>query len=337
MIESRWHAARGVGRWSAVLLLVATFLFSGPATASADPARPTNYRSETTGVTPGTLPVSASVVGGDAFLQLEVESGSTAVVQGYGGEPYLRFDADGTVWVNTMSPAHYLNEDRYGQSEVPAGVSVDAEPQWETLTTGGAYGWHDHRIHWMAPAPPPGIQRDEVSHVLDWEVPIEVDGAEAAITGTLTWMPSISPIPWIGLAVVFAGAGYALVRARPRALTAVGILGGLAASVVAAAEVIASPLGASGELLALGPAVLALLFAILSLVHPDSPVPPIIAAVLLGVWAVMRIPTWSMPELPTALSENVERVGVAIAAGMAAALLVAVFQKVSTPTRAPGK
>lgn len=326
--DPKTYAAGVVGRVSAVLTLATLFLLGGTASAWADPARPTNYRSEVTSVTPSALPVSVSVVGGDAFLQLQVEPGSAATVHGYGGEPYLRFDPDGTVFVNVMSPAHYLNEDRYGQTEVPAGVSVDAEPRWEALATGGTYGWHDHRIHWMAPAPPPGIQRNEISRVLDWEVPLEVDGTEAMIAGTLTWIPSISPIPWAGAAALVAVGGLALVRSRPRTATAIGVIGGLSASVVGAAEVMVSPLGASGEVLALGPAVVALLFAVLSVVHPRSPVPPTIVAVLLAVWSVIRIPTWTMPELPTALPENLERIGVALAAGAAVALAVTVFRRV---------
>ena len=64
----------------------------------------------------------AHVVGGDAFLELTVDEGTEVVVPGYGGEPYVRFLADGTVERNTRSEATYLNEDRQGAVELPAGA-----------------------------------------------------------------------------------------------------------------------------------------------------------------------------------------------------------------------
>jgi hypothetical protein len=299
--------------------------------AAADPARPTNYRSEVTEITPPGAAVDARVVGGDAFLELAVGEGSQMMVFGYGGEPYLRFDPDGRVFVNLRSPAHYLNDDRFGQSEVPPSASVDADPQWELLAEGGRYGWHDHRIHWMAPAPPPGISRQEISKVLDWTVPVELDGEPVTIAGTLDWVPAISPVPWIGLAVAM-GLGLIGVSRRTRfGVAVVSIVGATAALVVGGAEVAASPLGASGEILALGPPTLALALGILAFLHPRATVPAVVTAVMLGVWAVLRRAVLWMPELPSGLPPPLERGGVALAIGAAVALVYATTQIVSQP------
>jgi hypothetical protein len=51
---------------------------------------------------------------------LENNTGKPILVPGYDGEPYLRFTAD-AVYRNERSPATYLNEDRYGGVELPAG------------------------------------------------------------------------------------------------------------------------------------------------------------------------------------------------------------------------
>ena len=321
--------------WTASILAV-LFLIVTAAPAAADPARPTNYRSEVTGISPSGSPVSATVVGGDAFLRLEVEPGVQATVAGYGGEPYIRFDPDGAVWVNTRSPAHYLNDDRYAQTAVPVDASVDAEPRWELVTNDGTYGWHDHRIHWMAPAPPPGIQTDRESTVLEWTVQVDVDGQPTAIEGTLTWLPSISPIPWMVLALVVAVAGVALRGVHRLGGTLLAVVGAASALLVGGAEVLAAPPGAADELLAIGPPAAALVVGTLSVLHRRSPTPLMVAGVLLGVWAMQRVSALWMPELPTELATPIERATVALAAGASLALVVAALQSASTRPAATG-
>ncbi len=54
------------------------------------------------------------VLYGDDQVWLDNRSGKTIVIDGYGGEPYLRFAPDG-IYVNVNSPAGYLNQDRYAQ------------------------------------------------------------------------------------------------------------------------------------------------------------------------------------------------------------------------------
>ena len=78
-----------------------TLLPSGRAVAAVEP---TDYRSVLVSVEPATHAVTVNLVGDGTFVELAVERGTEVVVVGYFEEPYLRFDADGTVAVNVRSP-----------------------------------------------------------------------------------------------------------------------------------------------------------------------------------------------------------------------------------------
>ena len=106
---SRSRLRRGLV--TAALALIVVLGLAGP--AGADPAKPTNYRSHVTSVKPTSSVIAVKVVGGDGFLDVNVEPGHEVVVSGYDGEPYLRFSKDGTVEENQSSPATYLNRNRY--------------------------------------------------------------------------------------------------------------------------------------------------------------------------------------------------------------------------------
>ena len=68
------------------------------------------------------------VLYGDDQVWLDNRSGKTVVIDGYSGEPYLRFGPDG-IYVNVNSPAGYLNQDRYAKSAVPKSASAKAPPE----------------------------------------------------------------------------------------------------------------------------------------------------------------------------------------------------------------
>jgi hypothetical protein len=144
-----------------------------------------------TAVEPALEGLTVRVLDGDDQLQVRNDTGSELVFLGYDGEPYLRFAAEGGVFRNANSSATYLNEERYGDVDVPAGVGKDAEPEWERVRTGRTYSWHDHRIHWMSTIDPPKVReaKGEPHHVFDWVVPGTVDGDELAIRGSLDYEP----------------------------------------------------------------------------------------------------------------------------------------------------
>jgi hypothetical protein len=147
-----------------------------------------NMRSAVTAITPQTDGVSVEVLNNDDRLALHNTSGEDVVIEGYEGEPYARVLADGTVAVNTNSKAYYLNDDRYGDVKVPAGLG--SEPKWKELSKTGRFEWHDHRMHWMSQSKPPQVKDEGAeTHIFDWKVPLMIGGAQGQIAGTLDWVP----------------------------------------------------------------------------------------------------------------------------------------------------
>ncbi|MPQ98405.1 hypothetical protein GB931_10850 [Modestobacter sp. I12A-02628] len=233
---------RAVGRPAVrlgVLLLavLAVLALAGPASAHVGGgAAGSDYDGRVTSVSPEVpgLRVRALQFGD----QLEVvTSGRDVEVPGYSGEPYLRIGPDG-VWRNTRSPATYLNLDAEGRTPLPPQADPDAPPEWEQVSTAATYVWHDHRTHWMSSELPPQVRADPTAEhtVIDWTVPMTVDGAPVTVAGRLTWEPP--PPGWLvwplyaalALAGVLAGA-----RARtPRPLGLVLLAGGVASVVHAA-------------------------------------------------------------------------------------------------------
>ena len=221
---------RGLGvRFTRILLVsLAAMVVLGADPAAADPPGPTDYQTEVVSIEPP-ADIEMGVIGGDSFLELTVVAPVDVVVLGYEGEPYLRFDADGSVYENLRSPTRYLNEDRYGAREIPSDASADAEPEWERVDGDAHYAWHDHRAHWMNPSRPVG--RGPGDQILEAVVPIEVDGRPVAVTVQSTWLaaPSVWPAVLgglVGAALVAAGlllAGGRLVG-LPLALTAAAAL-----------------------------------------------------------------------------------------------------------------
>ena len=172
--------------------------------AAADAAGPSDFRSEVTGIVPDVEGVTAEIRGGDSFLELTVDEGHTVIVEGYQGEPYLRFQPDGTVERNRLSTATYLNDDRKGEVDIPAEVTAagpDAEPEWEEVADGGTYAWHDHRVHWMDDVVAERRPRRDGRRAPTTRgaCPIVVDGAAAEVQGTLVYEESVSPLPYLGL------------------------------------------------------------------------------------------------------------------------------------------
>lgn len=305
---------------------MAAILLAGPATpASADSARPTNYRSEVTGIVPSPGGISARVVGGDAFLQITAQPGTQVEVPGYQGEPYLRFGRDGVVLVNHNSPAYWLNQDRYGQAGIPSSASVEAVPAWERVATQGTYGWHDHRIHWMAPQPPPGVSQSKISPIQEWVIPVVVDGQPIEIRGRLQWLPPISPIPWIGIAALAT-----VVNIWTKAARWGLIIGAGMGALVGLSQALTSPLGPGGELLGWFPPTLSFIAGVAAVVTTRQRVRLLtVGAVLLAVWAGLRLPSLWMPILPTQLPALVERSAVALAAGTALAVSVHSYRTIA--------
>jgi hypothetical protein len=290
-------------------VLVALTLLGTAAPAAADAAGPTDYRTEIVGMEPAVGGVTASVVGGDSFLRLEVAPGTEVLVVGYRGEPFIRFLPSGVVEENRRSPSWYLSQDRFGTAEVPADATADAEPEWVRVATEGRWAWHDHRSHWMGTAPPLGARPGDV--VLEAVVPLVVDGRSVDLSVRSTLQPTPSRLPSVVVGVLAGVAVLALVRAA--GLVGVGAaLSGLAAValVVGAwtvrsvpAETGPSPLHWALALAALVPAVAGTWSARSGSSRPGPPLLVggllALAAAELVLWAWTRLDVLSAAILPT--------------------------------------
>jgi hypothetical protein len=186
--------------------VIAVLLCAGPAAlpASAHQGNP-NFRSIVHGITPTIRGVQVQVLNNDDRFELDNRSGKTVVIQGYDSEPYARLLPDGTVEVNKLSPAKYLNNDRYAQAAVPAFAKATGKPQWQVEAKTGRFQWHDHRMHWMAKSLPPQVKdKNKRTKIFDYKIPLQVNGKPVALKGTLVWVgPQGGGFP-VGAGIAFA-------------------------------------------------------------------------------------------------------------------------------------
>jgi hypothetical protein len=340
-VRARLHH-RGERPGRGLLLGLALIVGLGtPSPAAADPAGPTNYDSRLTGVGSADgasvqdLPVRFEILGGDSFLVLRADPGTEVEVPGYDGEPYVRIAADGTVEVNQRSPARWLNDARYGAEEVdvPADADPDAPPRWEVVADDGEYAWHDHRIHWMAPSVPRQVDPDagEPQPVMDWQVPVQVDGDPLAVTGELLWLPGPSPAVPVGAVAIALLAALALGWARPSWVPGAVAVAGVLALGVGLTKTTGLPTGADADPFLVVLPVLSLAAVALGMAlrrRTNASGPTIVAAaggLPLLVWVVLQAGAFTRPVVPGPLSVAPVRGALvaALAAGSAGLLVAA--------------
>ena len=218
----------------ALLLAAAAALVAVPAASAHGPGEKPipGYSSKVLSVSPAVPGLEVDVEKGDDELELVNGTGKTILVYGYAHEPYLRIGPNG-VFENAMSPAAYLNQDRFGKTKLPANVSPKATPKWRRVASGATFSWHDHRIHWMSPLPPPAVQKDKgkARHIFDWKVEAAADGKPIAISGTLDWVPpadegtstTTKALVGVGAAAALAALAFLALRLRRRPAAAPSI------------------------------------------------------------------------------------------------------------------
>ena len=287
---------------------------AGPALAGA--AQPTNYESVVLRVSPAANGVSFEVVGGDAFLTVAVERSHEVLIPGYFNEPYVRIDADGSVYVNENSQAFFINEDRYGRVPIPAGVDLEGEPAWSLVATDGRYAWLDHRIHWMSEDLPPAVAGDQRGQVFPWEIPVMIDGVGTSVSGELVWIPSHHPAPSLMAGLIALLPMLFWRQRRSRLLAAVVLTSGAIALAVTVAQNNGTPEVVRGFPLSIGLPVLALTLGAVALLRPARSPKFGYGLVFLGgiallIWAISTIDVITLPVLPSAMFAVTERAAVA--------------------------
>ena len=305
--------------WAVALALAAVVLTAAP--ASADPAKPGDYRSVVTHVDPQTDAVTVRVVGGDGFLDVKAKPGHDVVVNGYAGGPWLHIRPDGTIEENQLSPATFTNGDRYGRTLAPDGVNDQTEtsqpPQWKVIGSGGEYAWHDHRIHWMSPQSPPQHKAGDVIFP-DWTVQLTVDGQPTTVHGQLTWAKDVSPLPYVAIAIVLT-VGLILFGRKSATAAAVAVLvASIAALLVGWRSWNSIPSAASPNPLEIALPLIAVVASALALgfrKHPLSVVGILAGVSALGGWCIERFAVLLNPVLPTELSFGLDRTATAVAIG----------------------
>ncbi|HUP72659.1 MAG TPA: hypothetical protein VM282_06390 [Acidimicrobiales bacterium] len=275
-----------LNRFVFAVLTVAAILVATAAPAAADPARPTNYESVITSMIPAVSGLEAEVVGGDSFISLRVHNAGEVTVLGYEGEPYLRFGVNGLVEENTRSPAVVLNQSRFGAT-IDEQSDAKAPPEWRVVSTDGAYLWHDHRIHWMARSLPPQLGDNGAGKVLDWSIPLLVDGQSVQIQGQLFRTSPPSVVPYVALGIVAAAAA-ALAMHRVRFVAAaLLLLVSLFAFALSLVEQLSIPVAAGRRISFFAIPALAALCALAAFARPRS-----IYAFVLKVACALTLPLW---------------------------------------------
>jgi hypothetical protein len=152
--------------------------------------------------------VTARVLDGNRKLELTVRPPHTVVVEGYGGEPFLRFDTAG-VSINDRSLTAVTN--KLAQRGATPALEKEATPRWRSISQGHRFAWHDHRLSLV-----PGSMA-ETGRLGIWSIPVSVDGAPLRVQVGLWHEPGPSVWPWLVLLLAVAGAAVAVaVRGNPR-------------------------------------------------------------------------------------------------------------------------
>jgi hypothetical protein len=214
-------------RAAVLVVAVLGLLVTAPSAAQAHTRtqETTNLDSRiTTG--PDLPDVEWTVHTGGLLVEVVNHSDGVLIVEGYEGEPYLRIGPEGVAH-NRRSPATYLNDRRTEQRvstrtsvAMPVDVDATAPPEWITIDDEPRALWHDHRVHWMSPEPPPFVDVGPISRAMmranlvgvvgragddagvfqGWEIAFSFGGEDAVLAGEMSWQDPPRAWPTVLLA-----------------------------------------------------------------------------------------------------------------------------------------
>jgi hypothetical protein len=223
----RWVVIRIAAVGAAAIALLGVSAAPASAHTISGP-KPTNYRSRVVAIAPAVPGISARIVDLGNKFELTNRSSTEITVLGYESEPYLRIGPDG-VFENLHSQATYINRTRSGGT-VPVGIdySPGAAPQWKKISDGHTARWHDHRIHWMSPQPPPTVAESPGSfhHLSQQNIVFLRNGERVGIAVSLDWVPGPSGLPWLAPLVLLFALGV-VAAVLPRSWRVLSVLVGL--------------------------------------------------------------------------------------------------------------
>jgi hypothetical protein len=295
--------------------------------------RPTSYRSEVTGISPPVNGLAVHIREAGAKIELENSSGSEVVVLGYSQEPYLRIGPEG-VFENRRSPTSWANRSLAPAGKAPSAYDPNAPPQWRRIGSRPLAVWPDQRSHWTNPQDPPEVRRARGERHLvvpKWQIPLRQGDQTILISGTITWVPGPSPLPWALLAVVL-GAGLLLAVRTPRWRLALMVATGLAVVadvlhtvgswLASTASAITKTYGMSVSIAAwvVGGLAIARLVARKDLAARTYLLLASVFLLLAG--GALDLPVLADSQLPSALGPLVTRVSVTVVVGLGTALVV---------------
>jgi hypothetical protein len=332
------------GGMVAGLTLLLVGAAAGPAAAHAvgTGTEASNYRTTVHGIDQGTPGISVRAVAG-GLLELTNRSNEEVLVLGYRLEPYLRVGPGG-VFENQRSPSTYTNRFRTAPTSIPPEFDPQAAPEWRRIGDGPSAGWHDHRAHWTGPDPPAVKADPGALHVVvpNWEVPLRQGDQVMVVRGDITWVPGLTPWPWVLAAVglfaaALAGAGG---YQRPRVLAVVALVAVAADMVHTAGALLASTAPLAAQLY--GAATAAAGWVVSGLAayrllrgRADT---GLIYLLLGGVFltlagALPDLPALARSQLPSGFGPVVTRAAITVTLGLGAAMVVAGLAGFRAPRR----
>ena len=115
-------------------------------------------------------------------LLLKVGPGLDVTVLGSAGEPFLRLAHD--------QVQAYLPSPSWAADQRARGRTVQVGDSWALVGRGATYSWLDPRLRYPSDLPPADVlARSRPTVVQTWSIPVTIDGAAKALTGTVTWVP----------------------------------------------------------------------------------------------------------------------------------------------------
>jgi hypothetical protein len=310
--------------------------------------RPTSYRSEVTGINPPVPGLSVRMREAGAKVELENTSGREVLVLGYSQEPYLRVGPDG-VFENRRSPTSWANRSLAPAGKAPSEYDPTAPPQWRRIGSRPLAVWPDQRSHWTNPTDPPEVRRARGERHLvvpRWQIPLRQGDQTILISGTVTWVPGPSPLPWALLALLL-GAALLLAVRTPRwrlalivatgAAVVADVLHTVGSWLASTASAVTKTYGMSVSIAAwvVGGLAIARLLARKDLAARTYLLLASVFLLLAG--GALDLPVLADSQLPSALGPLVTRVSVAVVVGLGTALVVVALRGLPRERRTAGR